>query len=616
VQLALVRPAPRILACAERYAAAHPERVVVDLLATAPADDNHEGAVVVHPVGPQRGAASPDAFDITIGPRIDVTAAGLPGAFYALQELFALLEAHEGRCIPAARIRATPAVPRRWICIDASASAPRRAYLEDVIDLLATFRVNGVVLTLHTNFAYQSVAGLGGPDALNAADLKALSAYAHERFITLVPGIDMRRVHAVLLLERYRQSSGPSRAFDAAAVGGLYAGMVTELVAATGTRHVYLGHVPDECSAAAILAQTCTTVTRLKCVPLVVAPRDASMRAALPAGAVTLIDTRRRATATRGAALSRALVCSSDRADEELTIPYARCTAAIAQCATRARRRRAGGCVHFITGLSNGHALPCSLPYACFAGASFWAGGRTGDTDAGMDAVTARLFGSAHAGWRTIQQAFDDEMDALRALAGNGAATLQFRTQCFYPRDFVKTVTARFAHVGLQRVEKLTALVWQSERALAELSDAATRNQDIAGLLRLPVLFFQFLLCAFEEMGRCEQEYHLAACTEQDQPDVSRGHLIRASIALQRIAEQYGDMLELHHYLWRHCGAPRRDIKLLRAMYHHLTRLAVTVERQAKRPYPLHAFRELLQTQFARDDGHFHDRVPVPAEKL
>ena len=609
VPVVLVRPAPRIMACAERHATEHPAHIELRLLAHAASDEDCAGAVVVNPVATGRGIESPDAFTVRVGEHIGITAAGLPGAFYALQEVFLWLGAYVGTVLPAGTVRAAPALRRRWVCVDcAPCAAFTVEYLFRVLDVLAAFRVNGLVLNLHANFTYATVPGLGGPEALTPEDMAALTRHAHERFITLVPGIDIRRSGDILALERYRQSNGPDAPDSSSQLTGLYVRMATELQAATGAHHMFVGaddSVPEALAAA---------LARLKCTPLVTVDADGRRRNAVPrTGRIVFVPAGQRTT---GDLAARTLYVSHDCGDAELTIPYERCTQSVTRSVRRARTRHAAGCAHHLSGLENGHALPCALPYACFAGAQFWSGAGARDTDAVMDAVTARLFGSSHTGWRTAQQAFDKEMQELRALAGNGAATLQFRTQCFYPGDFVNTVTSRFADLGLQRVENLTALVWRTERALAELADDATRSVEMAGLLRLPVLFFQVLLCAFEQTGRCEQEYHLAACTEQEEPGVSRGHLIRASIAVQRIAERYGDLLELHHYLWRHCGAPRRDIKLLRAMYHHLTRLATTIERQGKRPYPLQAFHELLRTQFAHDDGHFRDRVPIPAEKL
>jgi hypothetical protein len=616
VQLVLVRPATRLLAYAERYASAHPELLDVQMVATEPGAGACAGRVVVHPAPTEHGAASPESFAVTVGTQIEVTAAGQAGALYAVQEVLSMLEECKGGRIPACTLRDAPAVARRWVYLDCAPSAAFTCeYLFRVIDLLAEFRVNGLVLALHTNFNFKTVPGFGGPDALSPGELKRVTAHARERFMTLVPGIDVSRTGEILALERYRHSSTAGRVAETGHVAALYRAMIEELVAATDARYVSLGNADTAAAttsdSAALVANTQSAVARMKRTPLVYAAADATAHTG---------EMRAHGPHVGAGTTQQVFLCSIDTGNRELTIPYAQCTRAIMRCVQLARTRHATGCIHFIEGLENGHALPCALPYACYAGACFWSGVARRDTDGVMDAVTARLFGSDHHGWRKAQQAFDREMVALRGLAtqanGGGTGTLQFRTQCYYPRDFISNVTSRFACVGLEQVGKLTALIWETERMLAEFNDAATRNTDIAGLLRLPVLFFQFLLCAFEQLGRCEQEYHLAACAKEENAAVSRGHLIRASIAVQRLAEQYGDLLELHHHLWRHCGTPRRDIKLLRAMYHHLTRLATTIERQGKRPYALPAFQDMLCTHFAHDDGHFHDRVPIPADKL
>lgn len=128
-------------------------------------------------------------YELTITSRAFHLVAQTPAAiFYAVTTLIQLLEQY-GTSLPAMRILDWPDFPNRGVMLDISRNkVPSLETLKDLVDMLASWKINQLQLYTEHTFAYQKHPIVwADASPLTGADILDLEAYCHERFIELVP---------------------------------------------------------------------------------------------------------------------------------------------------------------------------------------------------------------------------------------------------------------------------------------------------------------------------------------------------------------------------------------------------------------------------------------------
>ncbi len=147
------------------------------------------------------------------GYRLSVHAAGvsivggdLAGAFYAACTLAQLVDVH-GTKLPYVEIEDHPELMVRGVMLDISRDkVPTMATLRELIDLLASWKINQFQLYTEHTFAYRAhpeVWATASP--ITAEEVVELDAYCRERFIELVPNQNsFGHLERWFMHERYR----------------------------------------------------------------------------------------------------------------------------------------------------------------------------------------------------------------------------------------------------------------------------------------------------------------------------------------------------------------------------------------------------------------------------
>lgn len=137
---------------------------------------------------------------------VDLLSSDPAGAFYGLQTLQQLLEQADA-ALPGLDCRDWPDFPQRGVMLDISRDrVPTMETLYNLVDLLASWKINQLQLYLEHTFAYRQHREVWeNASPLTGEEVLALDAYCRERFIELVPNQNtfghMRRW---LVLPRYR----------------------------------------------------------------------------------------------------------------------------------------------------------------------------------------------------------------------------------------------------------------------------------------------------------------------------------------------------------------------------------------------------------------------------
>ena len=133
--------------------------------------------------------ARSEGYQLTIsGEGILIAGHNLAGVFYGVQTLRQLLRT-QGATLPQMVIDDWPDFPARGVMQDISrGKAPTMDTLYDLIDLLASWKVNQFQLYMEHTFAYQQHRGVWQhASPMTAEEILALDAYCRERHIDLVP---------------------------------------------------------------------------------------------------------------------------------------------------------------------------------------------------------------------------------------------------------------------------------------------------------------------------------------------------------------------------------------------------------------------------------------------
>lgn len=134
-------------------------------------------------------ATHEQGYSLTITPdRVDVVAVRPEGIFYGVQTLRQLL-ADKGAQLTCLHCNDWPDFSNRGVMLDVSRDrVPTQATLFNLIDLLASWKVNQIQFYTEHTFAYRRHPAVWtGASPLTGEDILALDAYCQERFIELVP---------------------------------------------------------------------------------------------------------------------------------------------------------------------------------------------------------------------------------------------------------------------------------------------------------------------------------------------------------------------------------------------------------------------------------------------
>ena len=137
---------------------------------------------------------------------MSIVASSTAGAYYGAITLIQILQQSQGH-LPALRISDWPDFANRGVMLDISqGKVPTMATLFNLVDLLASWKINQLQLYTEHTFAYQNHPAVwADASPITGAEILALDTYCRERFIELVPNQNtfghMRRW---LVHDRYR----------------------------------------------------------------------------------------------------------------------------------------------------------------------------------------------------------------------------------------------------------------------------------------------------------------------------------------------------------------------------------------------------------------------------
>ena len=123
------------------------------------------------------------------GDQIRLTARDAAGAFYGASTLAQVAAASRPGPLPCLRIEDWPDFPHRGVMLDVSRDrVPRMAYLYQLVDLLASLKINQLQLYTEHTFAYRNHRAVwADASPMTAGQVVELDAYCRARHVELVP---------------------------------------------------------------------------------------------------------------------------------------------------------------------------------------------------------------------------------------------------------------------------------------------------------------------------------------------------------------------------------------------------------------------------------------------
>ena len=148
-----------------------------------------------------------EGYELRIGDDgAEIIAADDAGTFYARATLAQLARLHGG-ALPIGTVRDHPDLPTRAVMLDISRDkVPTMQTLRDLIDRLASWKVNQVQLYSEHTFAYRNHREVhADASPLTPEEIRALDTFCRERFVELVPNQNcLGHMNRWLLHDRYR----------------------------------------------------------------------------------------------------------------------------------------------------------------------------------------------------------------------------------------------------------------------------------------------------------------------------------------------------------------------------------------------------------------------------
>jgi hypothetical protein len=153
-------------------------------------------------------ALPPEGYRVLVTPdEVRLTAADDSGAFYGRATLEQLRRVHNGE-LPCGAIEDWPDLAVRGVMLDVSRDkVPTMQTLEDLIDRVASWKVNQVQLYMEHTFAYTNHREVwADASPFTAAEISHLDAFCRQRHVELVPNQNcLGHMGRWLKHERYRQ---------------------------------------------------------------------------------------------------------------------------------------------------------------------------------------------------------------------------------------------------------------------------------------------------------------------------------------------------------------------------------------------------------------------------
>ena len=198
-------PGPPVAPLAARPGSAEPS-VRIELAA------GPELGTLPAPLGVSPGGDPADErYLLTVEPgQVVLRAAAPAGVARSLTTLIQLLADDREPSLPCGRILDAPRYAWRGLSLDLARTFFTPGEVRRVIDLLALYKLNVLHLHLTYDQGWRLPAGCGEPDSVcyRAEDLRGLVGYAADRFVTVVPEVDMPGHASALVRLRPELDSG------------------------------------------------------------------------------------------------------------------------------------------------------------------------------------------------------------------------------------------------------------------------------------------------------------------------------------------------------------------------------------------------------------------------
>jgi hexosaminidase len=133
---------------------------------------------------------TPEGYTLLIADgSVVIDSKGQAGLFYGCQTLEQLLEdaCDTNTPLPACKITDYPAYSFRAVHFDVKHHLDHSKYYYDSIDRLAQYKINGIVFEFEDKLRYKRRPLVSAPQAISIDEMKALTAYARQRYIEINP---------------------------------------------------------------------------------------------------------------------------------------------------------------------------------------------------------------------------------------------------------------------------------------------------------------------------------------------------------------------------------------------------------------------------------------------
>jgi len=209
----LASPGPHVQAAADRLAAALRSCGCRPRWSATGNEQDSEAAITlrIRPVA----RSQPQGYRLTIDHAgVAVVGADEAGLFYGVCTLIQLIRLHvppsprQPLTLPGCRITDWPDFPHRGVLLDVSRDkVPTMATLCDLVDLLASWKVNQVQLYMEHTFAYRGHEVVwADASPFTGEEIEALDAFCRMRYVELVPNQNsLGHMHRWLIHEPYRR---------------------------------------------------------------------------------------------------------------------------------------------------------------------------------------------------------------------------------------------------------------------------------------------------------------------------------------------------------------------------------------------------------------------------
>lgn len=132
----------------------------------------------------------PEGYQLNItDEKIAITGKDKEGLFYGLMSLSQLMEdaCEQNANLPLVSVEDYPELAYRAIHLDVKHHLEKTEYYYDLIDKLARYKINGIIVEMEDKLQYQRQPKVASADALSIAEWKEISQYAEARFIDFSP---------------------------------------------------------------------------------------------------------------------------------------------------------------------------------------------------------------------------------------------------------------------------------------------------------------------------------------------------------------------------------------------------------------------------------------------